>query len=89
MAFLEHFAIFFIIWWIVLFIVLPIGLRTQAEENDVAPGTVESAPARYRPFRTLAATTLISLALYCGWLLASSYFGFSFDDLPQMVPDFG
>jgi len=32
-------AIYFIIWWTVLFAVLPIGVRTQAEDGAVVPGT--------------------------------------------------
>ena len=34
-------AIYAIIWWIVLFAMLPIGVRTQEEEGEVAPGTAE------------------------------------------------
>ncbi len=37
-------AVFFIIWWIVLFAMLPLGLRTQDDEDDVTLGTVSSAP---------------------------------------------
>ena len=40
-------AIYFIIWWTVLFIVLPLGYRTQQEDGEVTIGTVESAPARF------------------------------------------
>ena len=36
--------IFFIIWWMVLFAMLPFGLRTQDEDGDVTLGTVSSAP---------------------------------------------
>ena len=32
-------AIFFLIWWIVLFAVLPWGVRSQQEDAEVAPGT--------------------------------------------------
>ncbi len=48
MEYVSAFAVYFIIWWITLFAVLPIGMRTQAEENVVVPGSVESAPARFR-----------------------------------------
>ena len=46
--FLQGFAVYFIVWWLTLFAVLPIGLRTQAEDNEVVLGTVPSAPARFR-----------------------------------------
>lgn len=45
---LQGFAVYFIIWWMTLFAVLPIGLRTQADDNDVVLGTVPSAPTRFR-----------------------------------------
>ena len=28
-------AVYFILWWLTLFTMLPIGLRTQGEEEDV------------------------------------------------------
>ena len=37
-------AIYVVIWWTVLFAVLPIGVRTQGEDGSVVPGTPESAP---------------------------------------------
>ena len=38
-------AIYFIIWWVVLFAVLPWGVRSQEESGAVAPGTDPGAPA--------------------------------------------
>jgi predicted secreted protein len=57
-------AIYFIVWWTVLFAVLPIGLRTQAEEGNVVPGTPESAPARPRFLFIIGLTTLISAVVF-------------------------
>ncbi len=43
-------AIYFIIWWIVLFAMLPIGVRTAEEAGEKAsPGTAESAPLAAAP----------------------------------------
>lgn len=53
-------AIYFIIWWTVLFAVLPIGVRTQAEDGNVVPGTPESAPAKPRFLLVLGLTTLVA-----------------------------
>lgn len=86
MPLLSVFAIYFIVWWTVLFVVLPIGLRTQAEDGDVALGTVASAPSRFRGGRVVLLTTLIS-ALICGiWYGGSWRFGVSLDDLPRIIP---
>ena len=50
-------AIYFIIWWLVLFAVLPFGVRSQQEAGSVAPGTEPGAPARPLLWRKLLATT--------------------------------
>jgi predicted secreted protein len=57
-------AIYVIIWWTVLFAVLPMGVRTQGEDNAVVPGTPESAPTAPRLLRVVVLTTLISAAVY-------------------------
>lgn len=63
-------AIYFIIWWTVLFAVLPIGVRTQGEEGAVVPGTPESAPAAPRLLRVVFLTTVISALVFAAlWAL--------------------
>ena len=57
-------AIFFLIWWIVLFAVLPWGIRSQQEVGAVAPGTDPGAPALPRLRRVLLLTTLVSIVLF-------------------------
>jgi predicted secreted protein len=57
-------AIFFLIWWIVLFAVLPWGVRSQHEEGVVVPGTDPGAPVLPRLRRVLLWTTLVSLVVY-------------------------
>lgn len=39
-------ALYFIIWWTMLFAVLPLGVRTQDEDGSVVPGTPGSAPSK-------------------------------------------
>lgn len=88
MPILSAFAIYFVIWWITLFAVLPIGMKTQAEANEVVPGSVESAPARFRGGRVVLVTTLVSGLIFFGWYVASTYFGFGLESLPNVVPKF-
>ena len=57
-------AIYVVLWWTVLFAVLPIGVRTQDEDGAVVPGTPESAPAAPRLVRVVLITTLISGLLF-------------------------
>jgi predicted secreted protein len=44
-------AIYLVLWWTILFAVLPIGVRTQGEDGTVVPGTPESAPTAPRLLR--------------------------------------
>lgn len=61
-------AIYIVVWWTVLFAILPIGVRTQGEDDSVVPGTPESAPAAPRLIRVLLLTTLISALVFgAGW----------------------
>ena len=85
---ISIFAEYFICWWIVLFMVLPIGLRTQADENEVVNGTVKSAPARFRFWRIFLITTAISAVIYAGWYVAINVFDLNAMSLPRFVPEF-
>jgi predicted secreted protein len=57
-------AIYVLMWWVVLFAVLPLGVRTQGEDGSVVPGTPESAPTAPRFLRILLLTTLITSVLF-------------------------
>ncbi|MDQ0421634.1 putative secreted protein [Peteryoungia aggregata LMG 23059] len=86
MAILSGLAVYFVIWWLTLFAVLPIGLRTQDEDQNVVPGTVASAPTRFRAARIFLLTTLVSALIYGAWYVAGNYFGIGFKDLPVIMP---
>ena len=57
-------ATYFIIWWLVLFIVLPMGVRDQQEEGEIVPGTPASAPARPQLLKKAILTTVISAVVF-------------------------
>jgi predicted secreted protein len=59
-------AVYFIVWWVVLFAVLPFGVHTQAEAGEVVPGTPESAPANFRLARVLVITTILAAVVFAG-----------------------
>lgn len=87
MPLFSMFAVYFVVWWITLFACLPIGLKTQAEANDIVPGTVESAPQKFQAKKVLFATTLVSAIICTIWWVASVKFGMGLDSLPNFVPD--
>ncbi len=64
MNWFTAFVLFMLIWWTVLFAVLPFGVKPQAEPDE-ATGW-RGAPARPMLGRKLIATTLISLVLWAG-----------------------
>jgi len=57
-------AIYIVIWWTVLFAVLPIGVRTQGEDGAIVPGTPASAPTAPRLLRVVLLTTVIATLLF-------------------------
>jgi len=57
-------VVFCITWMVVLFTVLPWGVRSQLEEEDVEPGTVESAPVNPQIWKKFAITTLVTSILF-------------------------
>ncbi|BCP53701.1 membrane protein [Kaistia sp. 32K] len=59
-------AIYFIVWWLVLFMVLPFGVRTHAEEGNVVLGTTASAPANLNLVRKMIITSIISAVIVYG-----------------------
>jgi predicted secreted protein len=55
-------GVYFICWWLAFFIMLPIGVRTQADEGSIEPGTADSAPLAPRlRIKALAATILSAI----------------------------
>ncbi len=72
-------AIYFVIWWTVLFIALPFAGRSQQEAGTRVPGTPASAPAAPKFFRVLLATSLLA-----GALLAMIYFGIEYNLLDRI-----
>ena len=57
-------AIYFLIWWVVLFAVLPWGVRNQEETGGVIPGSDPGAPAIHKVWSKLIWTTLVATAIF-------------------------
>ena len=74
-------VVFVIIWWVVLFMVLPFGIK---REDAPEPGHDPGAPVNPRLWTKAGITTLISLAVFglVFWFVQSglvSLRGLSFD----------
>jgi len=57
-------AVFFIIWWTLLFAILPFGVRSQHEAETMVPGTDPGAPMRPRLRLKLIINTVLSVILW-------------------------
>jgi len=88
MAWISGAAVFFVLWWLVLFATLPFSLRTQEEHEDVTLGTVASAPQGPHMLRAFLRTTVVTVVIFAALYVVTRYYGLGIDDLPNFVPDF-
>ena len=63
-------AIYFVIWWIMLFLTLPFGVRSQHEDGESAAGTDPGAPVLTRMRGKLIWTTGISAVVFAVGMFA-------------------
>lgn len=78
-------AIYFIIWWLTLFAVLPFGIRSQIEAGTVVPGSDAGAPARPGLATKVLWTTVVSGILFALYY-ANYVTGFiTLEDLPAFL----
>lgn len=61
-------ALYFVVWWTMLFAVLPFGARTQSEEGDVVSGSDPGAPSMPRMAEKAIWTTLVADLVFLGAL---------------------
>jgi predicted secreted protein len=57
-------AIYFVLWWLVLFVTLPFGVRSQHEDGASGDGTDPGAPVATQMGRKMIWTTAISTAIF-------------------------
>lgn len=57
-------AIYFVLWWVTLFLILPFGVRSQHEDGEGVPGTDPGAPVLTKMGRKLTWTTVISAIFF-------------------------
>lgn len=54
-------AIYAIVWWLCLFLVLPFGVQNQADAGEIVRGSEPGAPVAPMWWRRFAITTLVSI----------------------------
>jgi predicted secreted protein len=73
MSLLAAFAVYFVIWWTVLFCILPLDIRSQAEAGDVAHGTEPGAPVAPQLARKALITSAVALVVFAGVYVGWNY----------------
>jgi predicted secreted protein len=84
MSFASLAAIYFIVWWVVLFAILPIGVRTEDDESRIAPGTVPSAPIRPMLWWKALATSIVTAVIVAAIWFVRVKLGIDLEALGQM-----
>ena len=76
-------AVYFIIWWLVLFVVLPFGVRNSVEAGEaVQQGNEPGAPVRPLIFRKAIITTVVATAIFGVFYAATTQGWMSLETLP-------
>ncbi|SNY93722.1 Predicted secreted protein [Cohaesibacter sp. ES.047] len=90
MSLVSGLAIYFVIWWIALLLVLPFGVKTQVDssEQERHLGTTKSAPTKPMMVRKILATTILAAVLFGLYYTAIEVWGFGLEDLDFLpMPD--
>jgi predicted secreted protein len=66
-------AMFFLIWWVTLFAVLPWGVHDHDRGSDLTPGTDPGAPALPRLGRKLLWTTILASLIFAACYVVFAY----------------
>ena len=76
-------AVYLVVWWLALFVVLPFGVRTQGDDADTVLGTPSSAPSRPMLVRKAIATSILAAVIVGLLWVLSARFGLSIDSLAR------
>ncbi len=79
MGWASGIVVYIVIWWIVFFLALPIGVRSPHEAGEeVQAGNEAGAPVRPYIWIKAGATTAIAALLWVGayWLITSDLISF-------------
>lgn len=75
-------ALYLIIWFMTLFVILPIRLTTQAEEGERVPGTPASAPVNPPMKRKFKLVTIWASIV---WLIVAAFIIFDIITLDDIA----
>jgi predicted secreted protein len=78
-------AIYFIVWWVCLFVVLPWGIRNAHETGEeVAAGNEAGAPVNPMIVKKILWTTIVATIVFMLIYGQMTYSWITFDDIPYV-----
>ncbi len=80
-------AIYFVLWWVCLFLVLPWGVRGQHEGGGVVRGSEPGAPAKSRMKRKVIQTSILAAIVWLVVVVVVKFQLLTLDSIP-FIPDF-
>ncbi|MEX6507508.1 DUF1467 family protein [Jiella sp. M17.18] len=86
MGWVSGTAIYFIIWWTSLFVVLPFGQQSQLEASEITLGTEHGAPVEHRMGRKVLQTTVLATIVFAIFYVVTQVFGLGPDTFPHVIP---
>lgn len=82
-------VLFAVIWFMVLFVVLPLRLETQGDKGDITPGTPPgspSGPVMWRKVRTVTVVSVVLWVVIAGVIASGLISVRDFDVMDRMPP---
>ena len=73
MAITSMGVVFAVIWFMTLFVVLPLGAKSQGDAGKVEAGTPASAPSGYVMRRKFKITTIVAILIAVPVILVINY----------------
>lgn len=58
-------GLYFVVWWLTLFVILPVRISSQAESGEVVAGTEPGAPASPALYERVIWTTIAADLVFC------------------------
>ena len=64
MSLMGSLVIFVILWMVIFFMILPLKIKSQLEQQSITPGTDPGAPSNHQMYRKFIITTAISVFIF-------------------------
>jgi predicted secreted protein len=74
-------AVYFVLWWLCLFVVLPFGVKDRQEGEDITLGADRGAPHQPMLVKKAIATTILAGLLFGIFYLFFNVYNMTLEDL--------